>query len=199
MNRDNFLYLFCGAVLGLIAGTIFLGPLVADARRGPAQQAAVAARPSAESAVQSTPEMAVMQRVMADIENLKKRLSENPSDVEAMVGLGNLYMDAHKFEDAIGFFERALAISPNADVETDLGLCYRGQGDVDKALATFRRVRSQHPGHFAARYNEAVVLFVDLKRAEEARAIIDQLAQERPGDPSVEKFQQALTATASGA
>lgn len=191
MNRHNFLYLFCGAVLGLIAGTIFLGPLVADARRAQTESAAVAAPPAPAQAA-STPEMAVMQQVLADIAALKERLEQNPQDVEAMIGLGNLYMDAHKFEEASGYFERALAITPDPDVETDLGLCYRGRGDVDRALSTFRKVRSAHPDHFASRYNEAVVLFVDLKRPDEARAIITQLEAERPDDPAVAKFVQAL-------
>ena len=204
MNRDNFLYLFCGAVLGLISGTIFLGPMVADVRRGAAatRGEAVAQTQLQQPASAGTahPEQAgdaaVMQRVLEEIETLKSRLSQNPQDVDAMVRLGNLYMDAHKFEDAIGYFENALTHGPDPDVKTDLGLCYRGRGDVDGALRTFREVRAAHPEHFAARFNEAVVLFVDLKRADEARVIVEQLKKERPQDPAVAKFEQALAAGA---
>lgn len=205
MNRDNFLYLFCGSVLGLIAGTIFLGPMVAEVRTGAAAtrgeslaqtQPVPAKAPPSDGVDAPHGDAAVMQRVMQEIEALKTRLSQNPGDVDAMVRLGNLYMDAHKFEDAISYFERALTHGADPDVKTDLGLCLRGRGDVDGALRTFREVRSAHPGHFASRFNEAVVLFVDLKRADEARVIVDQLKKERPDDPSVQKFEQALSAGA---
>lgn len=200
MNRDNFLYLFCGAVLGLIAGTIFLGPMVADARRGaPAAGAEVAQSqqtPPGHPPAADPAGNALMQRVMQEISDLKSRLESNPEDVDAMVRLGNLYMDAHKFEEAIPWFEQALERRANPDVQTDLGLCYRGLGNVDKALATFRQVRASDPTHFAARFNEAVVLFVDLKRADEARGIIEQLKKERPDDPDVARFEQALSAGA---
>lgn len=193
MSRENFLYLFCGAVLGLIAGTILLGPLVADLRRGSASPAPeVATAPAA--APSGTAEMAVMQRVMEEIEQLKGRLESNPRDVDAMIGLGNLYMDARKYDDAISWFEGALALRDDPDVKTDLGLCYRGRGDIDRALRTFREVRSADPTHFAARYNEALVLFTDLKRPAEARAIVEQLKIESQEDPAVGRFEQALAA-----
>lgn len=204
MNRDNYLYLFCGSVLGLIAGTLFLGPMVVEARRSAAAtQGETVARaqtqqtpPAAEAPAAGQGDAAVMQRVMQEIETLKGRLAQNPGDVDAMVRLGNLYMDAHKFEDAIRYFEQALTHGPDPDVKTDLGLCYRGRGDVDGALRTFREVRASHPDHFAARYNEAVVLFVDLKRVAEAKVIVDQLKKERPDDPAITRFEQALSAGA---
>lgn len=198
MTRDNLLYLFCGAVLGLIAGSLFIGPLVADAKRNAAQAKIEApTAPESRKAAATAGDSAVMQQVMQEIATLRARLESNPDDVDAMVRLGNLYMDAHKFDNAIEYFESALKRSANPDVETDLGLCYRGQGNVDRALNQFRKVRTEHPDHFAARFNEAVVLFVDLKRPAEAREIITQLKKERPDDPAVLKFEQALASVPS--
>ncbi len=71
-----------------------------------------------------------------------------PEDVQVRVDLGNLYFDAHRFEDAIPWFEAALALSPEeVEVSTDLGVAYYYMDDTDRALSQFARSLDVAPAH----------------------------------------------------
>jgi tetratricopeptide (TPR) repeat protein len=73
-------------------------------------------------------------------------------------------MVAAKFPQAISYLERALAIHDDPGLRADLGTCY---------------------------YNEAVSL-AQMKRFDEARALLPKLQQLRPDDADVRRLAQAL-------
>lgn len=189
MKKEHVLFLLCGAILGLIAGTLFLGPLLVrkGVLPGPAQTAAASPVTPGPAGGPANP----MQQVLAQIDVLKKRLAANPKDAEAAFQLGNMYMDARKWDQAIGYYEQGLSVADHPDVRTDLGICYRAKGDSARALAIFREVQKRAPDHFQARFNEAVAL-VDLEKIAEARRIVEELKKERPEDPDVQKFVNVL-------
>src|SRR5947209_9808774 len=58
--------------------------------------------------------------VMQEVGQLRARLARNPKDLAALVRLGNMEFDAQKFDKAIEYYGRALALDPaNPDVRTD--------------------------------------------------------------------------------
>lgn len=189
MTRDNIVFTTCGFLLGLIIGSLMIGPHLAQkkAESAPQEQTAAAAPP----ATSAMPSGNAMEAVREQIAKLKETVDRDPRDADALVQLGNLYMDAAKYQQAIGYYERALAVREDANVRTDLGICYKQSGDLEKSLAAFRKASEDAPQQWQALFNEAIVLR-ELKRVDEARAVVAKVEQLHPNDPEVAKLRQAL-------
>jgi len=189
MTRDNIVFTTCGFLLGLILGSLVIGPKFAPAAAPapiPAQPAPTAAAPA-----QADGGAAAMGMVRQQLESAKQRLATNPNDVAALVQLGNLYQDATKYAQAVDYYERALRVREDPMVRTDLGICYKEAGDVPKALAAFQQVVREKPDQWQAMFNE-VVLLAELHRGTEARAEAAKLQKLRPEDPEVAKLVAAV-------
>ncbi|PYQ36268.1 MAG: hypothetical protein DMF57_00820 [Acidobacteria bacterium] len=132
-----------------------------------------------------------MEAVRQQIAALKEAIDRNPRNFDALVQLGNLYMDAAKYPQAIDYYERALAVSENPDVRVDLGICYKQSGQLDKALAAFRKAGAEAPNQWQPMFNAAIVLG-EMQRFDEARALIGELKKIRPNDPEVQRLEAAL-------
>lgn len=202
MNKENALFTVCGFLLGLIAGSLMLGPAFYERRIASSTTRVAGAPPEARGAATPTPAAggadaggnpAVMEMVRQRIAELRAALERNPDDVDALVQLGNLYMDAAKYREAIPFYERALRVRYNSDVATDLGISLRETGAREQALEVFRSISRQDPKQWHAGFNEAVVL-VELKRYDEARRTIERLRKLRPEDPDLKRFEETLAA-----
>ncbi|HXI12733.1 MAG TPA: tetratricopeptide repeat protein [Thermoanaerobaculia bacterium] len=196
MNRENILFASCGFLLGLILGGVMIGPKIHEWRtpaRGAATtpDSAAPSQPAASSAEASGG--AAMSMVRQQIDGLRKRIAANPRDARAFVELGNLYMDAAKFPQAIEFYEKSLQIERSPSVEMDLGICYRETRAFDRSLALFREIARETPANWQARFNEAIVL-ADMGNLGAASAVIATLRQERPDDANIVRFEQTLAA-----
>jgi len=200
MSRDNIVYTACGLLLGLVIGSFLLGPKLARSKlAGPDQiPSSTSAAPAPESAAMpaapsggaaSSP----MEQVRQQLEMLKKQIAQNPNDFDALVQLGNMYMDVSKFPQAIEYFNRALAVREEPSVRTDLGICYKQSGQMQQARDAFQRVASEQPDQWQAIYNLAIV-DGEMKDYTAARAELVKLKQMRPDDPQVVKLEQALAA-----
>jgi tetratricopeptide (TPR) repeat protein len=201
MSRDNIVYTACGLLLGLVIGSFLLGPKLARSKlAGPDQIA------SSTSATTAAPESAAMpaapaggaaagpmEQVRQQLEMLKKQVEQNPNDFDALVQLGNMYMDVSKFPQAIDYFNRALKVREEAAVRTDLGICYKQSGQMQQARDAFQKVASEQPDQWQAIYNLAIV-DGEMKDYPAARAELAKLKQLRPDDPQVTKLEQALAA-----
>ena len=176
MNRDLVVYCSCTFLLGLTLGSFVIGPHMAKA---PAAPAPVAENPGPMGAVRDT------------IARLKGEVERDPRNPEPLIQLANMYMDAAKYPDAIGYYERALAIRDDPNVRIDIGICYKQSGQLEKALDSFRRAEKAAPDQWQPYYNEAIV-FGEMKRFDEARTLVARLQKMRPGDPEVDKLARAL-------
>ena len=132
-----------------------------------------------------------MDAVRRQIASLNDAIARDPRNYDALSQLGAMYMDAGKFPQAIEYFERSLAIHEDPNVRTDLGICYKQAGQLDRALATFRKAREEAPDQWQPIYNEAIVLG-EMHRFDDARALLPKLQKLRPGDPDIQRLEQAL-------
>lgn len=185
MNKDQAIFFLAGILFGLVCGYVVAhqvhrpSPAMVAASTGPTHAA-----PAAGAAGSPPQGEALMQQVAEQIAQLRSRVEANPRDGEALVGLGNLYSDAGKFEEAIAFYGRALEIDPdNPDVLSDLGVGYRNSGNPARAIEMFRRATRVRPDHWQSWLNISIVALFDLNdlgQAEEALARVEKLQPDLP-------------------
>jgi tetratricopeptide (TPR) repeat protein len=99
---------------------------------------------------------------LAEIDNYKEILRKDPGNLQALVGIGNLYFDTKQDLLAIANYQKALALDPsNANVRTDMAVCLRRTGNFDRAIEELRKAISTNPRHAQSRYNLGVILVND--------------------------------------
>jgi cytochrome c-type biogenesis protein CcmH/NrfG len=189
MRRDTFVFMLAGTVFGLVVGYMAAqwgvlpspAPAVAASRVAPA---AAAARPRVDP------------NETAALESLASR---QPQDAAVRVELGNLYMDAERWDDAVRWYREALAIDPSrADVATDLGACLVSAGREAEALVALDQALARDPAHRLALYNRVVAL-LRLGRAQEAVAAWRELLKRHPDDPQAERLRARIDRIPAGA
>ena len=103
----------------------------------------------------------------ADIENYKEILRKDPNNLQALIGIGNLYFDTNQDLLAIGNYRKALEMDPtNTNVRTDMAVCYRRSGNPVQAIEELKKAISTTPRHAQSRYNLGVILIQDLHDVE---------------------------------
>ena len=151
MKSDSVAFGVAGIAFGLIAGWI-IG--TEQAKPAPAPVAAAAAAPA--NAASSNTRAAVVdeQKVTA----LKSVAQKDPKNARPRIELGNLYFDAERYDDAIAWYEQAVALQPNDEnLSTDLGVCYYYTNQPDKALARFDASLKINPKHVKTLLNVGIV------------------------------------------
>src|SRR5258708_33240893 len=144
MSRDNIIFTTCGLILGLIIGSFLIGPRLVPKPVGSDSSAVAdapaAAPPSAPATTGSGPAMGggnmqTMNAVREQLASLKAAVERDPKNYYALLQLGNMYMDAAKFPQAVDYYERALVLREDPAVRTDLGICYKQAGQHPTAVA----------------------------------------------------------------
>jgi Flp pilus assembly protein TadD len=190
MKRETIIFTACGFLLGLTLGSFVIGPKIAQSKlAGAPVSAEVPTEAPAAPAAAGNP----MGTVMQQLATLKAAVAKNPNDAEALVQLGDMYMQAAKFPQAAEYLERALAVHDDAAVRMDLGICYKQTNQPQKALAEFQRSTAMAPDQWEPLFNEAIVL-LDLRRMDEARVAAAKLQKMRPDDPEVQKLMATVGA-----
>jgi tetratricopeptide (TPR) repeat protein len=115
------------------------------------------------------------------ITHLKEVLSAEPDHEIANGMLAGIYAELKLPERATTCYERVLAINPrNVLARFQLGLLQLTSGRPKEALETLRPNLSD-PSEFLAHFYSGIAL-IDLKKPEEARALLRQAAQRMPAD-----------------
>lgn len=101
---------------------------------------------------------AMPEGVVAAIGEYRQRLSQNPEDVEANIGMGNLLFDSGKWQGSIEHYQKALDKTPgNPDVRVDMAIAYHNLGQNERARDEMQRVTRESPEHRNAWLNLGVV------------------------------------------
>jgi tetratricopeptide (TPR) repeat protein len=120
----------------------------------------------------------------ADIENYKEILRKDPNNLQALIGIGNLYFDTNRDLLAIEHYRKALAMDPtNSNVRTDMAICYRRSGNPVQAVEELKRAISTTPRHAQSRYNLGVILIQDMHDVEGGIKAWEALLENVPDYP----------------
>jgi hypothetical protein len=202
MKRDHFLFLVGGLAFGVLIGfgsyhaihtTPSLDPALSDDGATPS--------PRSPARMGGSPAAAPM---VPRIAQLKRALEQNPDDDRVLLALANLHYDAAMWQQAAAYYERAVELEPNADVLTDLGVCYRELREFDRALETFARAHELDSGHWQSLYNTVVVATFDVGRFDLATSALEAMEAFDPRPPELDQvrldqLREAVESLASGA
>lgn len=178
---------FC-LLLGVALGYLFRGsasPATAQAS-GPATQEAAAP-------AQQQPSADMQAAVAQAAASLLAAVNQNPNDYDSLVKLGNVYYDGQQFQNAIQYYERAVAIHPeNVDVRTDMGTAYWYTGNPDKAIAAMETSLKYRPGHPQTLFNLGWVRWQGKSDPQGAIAAWEQLLKANPDYPQKQQVEQYI-------
>jgi cytochrome c-type biogenesis protein CcmH/NrfG len=125
-------------------------------------------------------------RLMEQARELDKLLAKDPGNYQHLVQMGNVQYDMQNYPKAADYYEKARAIKDDsADVQTDLGVCYREMKQTDKALVLFDKAADASPEHWQSRYNAVIVRLFDLSDAKGAAAELEKLKTLRVAKPDL--------------
>jgi len=101
---------------------------------------------------------------VAEIDNYKEILRKDPNNLQALIGIGNLYFDTKQDLLAIESYRKALSMDPtNTNVRTDMAVCYRRSGNPSQAVEELKKAISMTPRHAQSRYNLGLILIHDMQ------------------------------------
>ena len=130
---------------------------------------------------------------MEEIRKLKEYVDQHPEDSDAVRKLANLNFDIGNWARARDLYlQYEKVATADADLLTDLGITHRELGESDQALARFRQAEKLAPEHWQSRFNQAIVLGLDLSRFDDAIKILDQLRGLQPGNPEIDRLQAEI-------
>ena len=176
---------FC-LVLGVALGYLFRGSA------SPAAQPAVAAAVQQDNGSAKTGAEALAAVAQAAAPYLEA-VKQNPNDYDSLVKLGNVFYDGQQFPEAVGYYERALAIHPeNADVRTDMGTAYWYAGNADKAVAAMEISLKYRPGHPQTLFNLGWVRWQGKADPKGAIEAWQQLLKANPDYPQKQQVEQYI-------
>lgn len=179
MRRDTLVFTVAGVLFGLVVGY-----MAASWDVVPRPAAVVAAPGARASAPAGAPPSA---RLNPDeVKALEALAARQPGDAAVRVELGNLHMDAERWDEAVRWYREALAVNPGlVDTITDLGASLVSAGRPQEALPEFERVLQADPGQRNALYNKGIAL-LQMGRAADAAAAWEELLKRHPEDPQLQ-------------
>ena len=132
---------------------------------------------------------AIRLNAAADIENYKEILRKDPNNLQALIGIGNLYFDTNRDLLAIENYRKALAMDPtNSNVRTDMAICYRRSGNPGQAVEELKKAISITPRHAQSRRNLGIILIHDMNDVEGGIKAWEALLENIPDYPDRENL-----------
>ena len=129
----------------------------------------------------------------ARVAALEEAAAAAPDDAAPRVALGDLYLDARQFDEAISWYEQVLVLDPaHADAGTSLGVSYFYAGQSARAVEAFDEVLATNPEHPRALLSLGIVKAFGLQDLEGALAAWEQVIAAAPGSPESAAAREAI-------
>jgi tetratricopeptide (TPR) repeat protein len=184
--RFDWLSAVAGALFGVMAGYV-----IGTGRPGGAMASAAPAPATATAAQAATD---------AQIFALHDLVGREPGNVKAQIDLGNVLYDAGRYQEAIGHYQKALALNPkDASVSTDLGTALWYTGRPDEALAQFQKSLAIEPNHPQTLYNIGIVRLEGKQDRAGAIEAWERLLAANPGYPHAAQVKESIEKARGGA
>jgi cytochrome c-type biogenesis protein CcmH/NrfG len=196
MKLDAVVYTVAGMAFGVILGWLIGAQQLG--RTAPVPAAPPQISQSAPSANQPAGGRTAPVLDQGRVDQLTAAINTDPKNTTAIVQLANVYFDAERFTDAIGWYEKALALDPkDADVSTDLGVSYYYTNRTEEALKRFEASLAINPKHTKTLLNKGIVLAFGKEDLKGAAAEWQKVVDLAPGTPEGEAAKRALEGVAA--
>ncbi len=128
-----------------------------------------------------------------EIRLLEEGARQNPENAVAWTKLGNALMDAHRYQEAVDAYQKAVELDQkNVDVMVDLGTCFKNIGRFDRAVEEYRKAITIDPRHVNAHRNLGVVLGFDLGDKKEAIKELEESLRLAPYGPGADNARKMI-------
>jgi tetratricopeptide (TPR) repeat protein len=198
VRKDQLIFLLGGLAFGFLFGFGVYHTWYATPDLGGPAAAAAAPAPTGPPAMGQAVGQAMGQAgssapMVGEINQLKRMIQDDPNNVAAFVRLGNLHYDVQMWDQAVGYYRKALELQPDSpDVMTDLGICLRSLGQYEQALEMFEGASELNPDHHQSRFNVVIVAGFDLNQWDRADAALRELEAMNPRPPRTDELRSAL-------
>jgi len=177
------LYSFFILIVGGLAGYVLA---VGDTRASSTSVQTSASQPAAAAPAPLVDEGAL--KAYRDI------LARDPKNLQAAVNAGNLLYDAHRYVEAIPFYQQAFALNrSDVNVSTDLGTALWYVGRADDALAQYDLSLKISPTHAQTLFNAGIVHADGKHDYAGAIEVWEKLLAANPGYPNAAGVRELLT------
>jgi cytochrome c-type biogenesis protein CcmH/NrfG len=99
---------------------------------------------------------------MADVQasTLIEKSKSDPKNAGLLVQIAGIYQATHQFQEAAGYFEKALKIDPkNVSARTQMASCLYYSGDVDGALKQLNEALKYNPKDANSLFNLGMIKY----------------------------------------
>lgn len=129
----------------------------------------------------------------SNVKLLENQAAARPNDPGPPLELANYLYDQKQFEQAIPWYQKALALDPkNVNARTDLGTSYYSLGRAKEAAQEYQKSLQVDPNHQPTLYNLALVSLEGTHDLAVARDALARLTRLNPSYPGLDKLQQTL-------
>ena len=150
-------------------------------------------QPSASAGVPAAATAATPIVDESELRAYREILTRDPKNAQAAIKAGNLLYDAHRYVEAIGFYQQAFAVAPkDISLSTDLGTALWYVGRADEALAQYEKSLAIDATHAQTLFNMGIVRSDGKHDYRGAIAAWETLLKTNPGYPEVMKVQSLI-------
>lgn len=136
---------------------------------------------SAGAAVQTAAPTGMKEVADAEAAPQLAKLKSDPNNPALLIGVGNIYYDAHQYAIAVQYYGQALKGKPgDVSVRTDMGTAYWFMGNADRAIAEFEQALTYAPTSPNTLFNLGLVEFQGKKDPLKAIADWERLLAANP-------------------
>ena len=193
MKAESIVYAVAGMCFGII-----LGWVIGTQQAGRTGAAAPAPAASTSQEAPNAQQREAPRLDEARVQALTTILNGDPKNAKATLELANLYFDAERWDDAITWYEKAVALNPtNADASTDLGVSYYYTNKADEALARFETSLKIDPKHTKTMLNKGIVLAFGKQDLAAAANEWKKVVEISPDSPEGQAARRALEGVAA--
>lgn len=181
-------------VIGIALGYLFRG---SASNQAPASETAQYSTQDSMTAPAQMPSLDQMKK-MADTQAqpLLAKLQNDPGNSDLLNQIGMIYKTTHQFEEAIGYYKRAVQANPKNNLaRTDLASCLYYKGDVDGALAQLQQALTYNPKDANSLFNLGMIRSKGKDDSKGAVEAWDRLLKSNPqlDEQKKTQVQQLLT------